>query len=144
MFTKEETKLTKACYESIKKIAPEWEWEPELGEKCLYKRSVQKGALWMVTRICGKYHVQLNCKYDRDIPISDCIPLLCWEKLEGIMEGTGYIVSIRRNLEKEIVKGRFCCEIEKGFDFPSYFECAETRQLAVMKAILALAESFRR
>jgi len=149
MFRKVEQELGRKIPGALRKLSGgKWKWKPEWLDPLLFTYGKYSGVYWfkcsdLSERFKGWIFILTKGIEEAalHVPQESCIPLLHWENhLEKILEGMGYIVSIRRNLEPEFAKGRFCCEIEKGFDFPSYLECAETRQEAVQKAIIALAE----
>lgn len=150
MFSQEVIRLAKPCYKAIpiiaEKAGKKWEWEPEVGELAMIKPDGEiviildslQVAPWQSS---GVEFIEIQRPFERgSLPNTDLIPLLHGEKLVEILEGMGYIVSIRRNLEEEFVKGRFCCEIERGFDFPTVVECAPRQQEAVMQAVIGVAK----
>jgi len=145
MFTKEVIELAKPCVEAIKKISKakgkEWKWKPEVGEWCLWKKHPH-----LVLEPEGQDN-WFTIYVDKDeayyhrlvVPLKRCIPLLHWEKLEGILEDLGYF------LEVEKIGCEDCeCLILKGTGDPDT-ECiavgrGKTRQEAVMRAIIKLGE----
>jgi len=150
MFTKTKIELAKPCVEAIKKIAKakgkKWEWEPERGEWFIYKKRIY---LLTDIREKGKFlgHFVYDDTYGLHREIGEVTPLLHWEKLEKIMEGLGYSIHIGcvGDMEnwhwkpKEFYKARLdqkFCYIPKN----EILTIADTRQEAVMRAIIKLGE----
>lgn len=139
MFNKIEIDLAKPAYEALKEIAKrqgkKWEWEPEIGEWCLWKNQPhivlepEEQDNW-ITLFVGKdeaYYRQLV------VPMERCVPLLRWEKLEKILESLGYVVMIyqdRCEIWAEDNTGMRLRVRRKG----------RSRQEAVMRAVIKLGE----
>lgn len=146
MFTKEAIELAKPCIEAIKKISKakgkKWEWKPEVGEWCLWKKHPH-----LVLEPEGQDN-WFTIYVDKDeayyhrlvVPLKRCTPLLHWEKLEKIMGGLGYELRLDKRGDPPNVA------FDAGFGkigepiFASQLIQAPTRQEAVMRAIIELGE----
>lgn len=142
MFTKTEIDLASKVYEALKKIAErqgkKWEWEPEFGEWLIYRSPKVIGeTVGIIDYIVSKKVIcfapeEGNIHYDYCEIDDGFIPILHWEKLEGILEDLGY----------EVIVYRYKCEVWAEEDTGMRLKCrkkGQTRQEAVMRAVIKLA-----
>lgn len=156
MFTKTEIELAKPCVEAIKKISKakgkKWEWKPETGDWCIvlgYSNAV--GLIGLIEKdinVSGLAYVECNVFipkfedndwYERE----KLVPLLHWEKLEKIMEDLEYELSVYKVANTLDAHECFRCEIWEEDNILCAYEEADTRQEAVMRAIIRLGEEIR-
>jgi len=158
MFSKETQALVPKVYEAIKKIAEkagkkclkcegtgneddfggcrwcngtgkvkgEWEWEPERWQQVVYRGKVN-----LIRAVLTPIYVDLLSK--RGVFIKDLIPLLHWERIEEILEGMGYALSVLK------YEGYVKCYIHQKDDL-LVTEQRKTRQEAVMRAVIELGK----
>lgn len=169
MFSEEAITLAKPCYEAIKKISkrginpmtgalltiPKWEWEPEVGERCIYSPNRKIYAGQAVGKIGLVWPHDASFYNNKKIEvifgdglslytkIDEFIPLLHWEKIEEILEGMRYEIRIDREYtyyspatgDGEGYKQCFC----KIGKLPnSIIVTAKTRQEAIQGAVIKL------
>lgn len=149
MFTKEEIALAKPVYEALRKLG--WEWKPEWLDPLLFTYGKYSEVYWFKCPDLSERFKGWIYTLTKDIeetalhiPQKDCIPLLHWEKIEGILEEFGYEVEhSHHNRETCQRLEKYVVEIWKPGDtlLTSYI-CGygKTRQEAVMKAVIELAK----
>ena len=143
-FTREAQELAKQVYEAIPVIAgkagKKWEWEPEVGEWCIWE-----GVANVICQVWESYGLSsrnisiadMN-NHVREVTTKRLIPLLHWEKMERIMYQLGFTMENPTFLS--VWKTHF--SDQSGTEYRE--EYGKYRQTSVMKAILAVAESLRR
>ena len=131
MFRKVEQELGRKIPDALRKLSGgKWKWEPKIGE-------------WWLD-LDGKVHCigdELYLEHIQSIKeLAKAIPLLHWEwQLEPILEGMGYNLYMQPHAWKR--RGKFfICRILTEQRYTASEASAKTRQEAVQRAVLALAE----
>ncbi|NVM22873.1 MAG: hypothetical protein HWN68_13960 [Desulfobacterales bacterium] len=140
MFSKEEIKLVKPCYEAIKKISKgKWEWKPEVGEWCMEDENMYliKGFYDFFKEGIGLCNIDTGEIFYTE-KIEKYTPFLHWEKLEGILEGMGYIISFFNNPEVA-----WACQVWKDDKQVLVVDACKTRQEAVMRAVIEVVKCLK-
>lgn len=94
MFTKETQELAKATAEAIKKISKgKWEWEPEMGEWCIWQDKVY--VIYEVEENIGEIiqmkDTRIAAPYDFHYVMRKSLtPLLHWERILSILKTFGF------------------------------------------------------
>jgi len=146
VFTKEVIELAKPCIEAIKKIAQakgkKWEWKPEIGDFFLFGKEM--GIVVDKYKV-NPYTFKGMCVEPKEkrgavniLYIEDITPIPHWEKLEKIMEGLGYVMDLGFTY---IAAGKYWyCNLRNINNGKIVGVYGETRQEAVMRAIIRLSE----
>jgi len=150
-FTKEAIALTPKTIEAIKKISKgKWEWKPEVGEWCIVKdkqvgRKGWNDRIGLITEVfpsIGTIKLETGLTYITDISI----PLLHWERIEKILEGMGYRLTVGVDPGVKPFKTGFECwigsqrEVTQKYEQFVYLKGIKTRQEAVQRAVIELGK----
>jgi len=140
--TKGVIELVLPTYKALKKIIPGWEWVPERGEFAIRKQpSTLKPYL---IEYEGFFEGCIEtCNYGL-VAKDNIIPILDWERIEEILEGVGYELEFRTGHRVDGKKGdkNYLCWLNIGKKVYAT-EFGETRQLAVMRAVVRLGKEVR-
>jgi len=122
------------------KVKGKWEWKPEVGECFSFGwKDIRKLIIIPV-----KFYLEEDniCFDDYVFPISHCIPLLHWERIEEILEGMGYYLKITKYDEWGNPLKMCVAEIWlKGHSsVESKSAVAKTSQEAAQKAVIELGK----
>jgi len=123
------------------KVKGKWEWEPEVGEWCIFQDAhiPPRKKVCLVIRAEGLYisvfpkYLDKFGDYTCFRKPTNCIPLLHWERIEEILEGMGYEVWTDK------LKGYVKCRIFRGKD-QLVLEQRKTRREAVYAAVIELGK----
>jgi len=151
MFTITEIKLAPKVYEAIKKIAERqgkrWEWRPKKGEWCIYENDNNLSLIIFVYNMRKTVILEREWYGEKEVNISECIPILHWETIEKILEEMEYYMSLPTRDERSdlwvVGFSHFNFRREnKEFRYYKdvYVGRGKTRQEAVMRAIIKLGE----
>lgn len=163
-FTKEAQELAKDSIEAIKKISKgKWEWEPEVGDWIIEKKpehtirfgnKEKKSIPHLIISIASydtgnTLHVITNASAVR-VDEPNATPLLHWERIEEILEGIGYYMSLPTKGERSDlwVVGFSSFRFKgtnKEFRYykDTYVGRGKTRQEAVMRSVIALGKEIK-
>ncbi len=129
-----------------------WEWEPEVGEWCIYCN--KRFLISHVSKNIVEYYVELGRGFS--VKANLCIPFLPWETIEKILEGMGYVFQSprdwlgehrfneRSNYELWISTASRSSRASAHKDFRTGYAESKSRQLAVMRAVIELAKKKER
>ena len=107
-----------------------------MGERCIYRpNSSYFNKLDLITGISKKKRKLLLDRCIALYPVDECIPLLHWEKLEEILEEMGYAFYMHEHKDGYHAGFYGIGKIKGDAE-----EFGKTRQEAVQRAVLALAE----
>jgi len=113
--------LAKANNDVLEKLG--WKWEPKVGE-------------WFLDAVSGEIFLidRDDVKDDSDCLHGYVIPILHWEEIERVLEGMGYELEVRMRECAISLQQSGDCVVLVG---------AESRQSAVMKAVIKLGEEIK-
>jgi len=127
------------------KVKGKWEWKPEVGECFSFGwKDIRKLIIIPV-----KFYLEEDniCFDDYVFPISHCIPLLHWERIEEILEGMEYRIYTEKFYMDSQLKSRKSAEC-KIYQYDQHLQGgtllvkleAKTRQEAVQQAVIELGK----
>ena len=122
-----------------------YSWTPQVGEICFDKDNFLHIVVGINKR--KEYIIEIAGFFEDGIDMDtrivcpdDVIPILKWETIEGILEKAGFRFSAIRNVDKNLDSVCMCGCIISDDAGHRVSEIAESRQLAVYKAVIGLGK----
>jgi len=123
---------------AIDKVKGKWEWEPKVGEWCLYGNT-----LLLITKVTVSV-LEVSGGMIEAVKADKVVPLLHWERIEEILEGMGYYFTRGEEVEQaeDVLyikkEGLDNLRLNIEIDFRD-----KSRQEAVQRAVIELGKEVK-